>query len=873
GKTRLAAEVAIRVHDQGGVVLAGRCDEDLGVPYQPFVEALRHFVDHTGAGVLEKRLGRYGGELGRLVPELVERIPDLPAPLISDPETERYRLFDAVASWLSAAAAQDPLLVVVDDLQWAAKPTVLLLRHVLRSSDTRRMLVLGTYRDSELQLDHPLVEVLADLRRQREVERLALVGLDSSGVAAFMEVAAGHALDDDDLRLAGAIHEETEGNPFFVREVLRHLAETGALQQRDGRWISRLPIEELGIPEGVREVVGRRLSVLSGDTNRVLRVAAVVGADFDPSVVEAAIGDVDEEYLLSALEEAIRARLVLEVRGPSVRYRFAHALVRDTLYWGLSAGRRVMLHRRVAEAIESLHIAALDDHLPALAHHWARASAPSADASRAVDYAARAGGRALRQLAHDEAATYFRQALDLLEAAGGAPNKKLELLIDLGEAQRCAGDPAHRRTLLDAGSLAHQLGDTDAAARAALANQRGMFSRYGSVDEERVTALRAAIDAVGPAATVVRARLLAALATELQFAGDARINVGTEALAIARRVGDDSALADVLAAVWLATWGLAPSPERSRLAAELAALAQRLGDRSLEFRATVAMFLTASQHGDVALAQRSLRRCAELAEDLAQPTLRWHATYLRTHWAMSQADLGEAERAALEAGELGEAAGQPDALVITKGPMCVIRLLQGRTTEALELAVTILEHFPGAAVYETIRGWVLAEMGCWQEARSVLEEFRLDGFGRLPLDYSRLCTLVGLARISALLGERLAAAELYELLLPHRDVMATGQVIWIGPVTHDLGLLASALGRYEQAEEHFAEAVRVQDRIGARITSAQSRLEWARTLLTRRDAGDADRARGLLGHALDTARELGLAKVERDAVALLRDCS
>ncbi|HEX9530734.1 MAG TPA: AAA family ATPase, partial [Acidimicrobiales bacterium] len=305
GKTRLAAELARKAHDEGAAVLAGRCDEDLGVPYQPFVEALRHFVDHAPA--LPGRLGRYGGELARLVPELSERVPGLPAPLRSDPETERYRLFDGVASWLAAASVDEPVLLVLDDLQWAAKPTLMLLRHVVRAGGGR-VLVLGIYRDSELTHEHPLLEVVPDLRRQGGVERLSLTGLDDVGVAAFVEQASGRALDEANLALAQAIYEETEGNPFFVREVLRHLTETGAVERRDGAWTTRVPIDQLGIPEGVREVVGHRLSRLSHDTNHALRIAAVVGPEFELGVVQAA-GDLGEETLLSALEEAAAARL------------------------------------------------------------------------------------------------------------------------------------------------------------------------------------------------------------------------------------------------------------------------------------------------------------------------------------------------------------------------------------------------------------------------------------------------------------------------------------------------------------------------------------------------------------------------------------
>ena len=339
GKTRLAAEMARRAHCGGAVILAGRCDEELGVPYQPFVEALRHFADHVPPGHLRRCLGRYGGELGRLVPELIEQAPGLPAPLRSDPETERYRLFDAVAAWLAATSAEAPLLVVLDDLQWATRPTVLLLRHVVQSAEPMRLLLLGTYRDSELAHDHPMIELMADLHRQGGAQRLVLSGLDGTAVAGFVEQAAGRTLDQDGVALAHAIHAETDGNPFFVREVLRHLSETGAVEQREEGWVTCRPFGELGIPEGVRDVVGRRLAHLSKDANRMLRVAAVMGVEFDLPVLQSA-DILDEDDLVWALEEATAARLVIEVAGTAPRYRFAHALVRDTLYAGLSAARR-----------------------------------------------------------------------------------------------------------------------------------------------------------------------------------------------------------------------------------------------------------------------------------------------------------------------------------------------------------------------------------------------------------------------------------------------------------------------------------------------------------------------------------------------------
>ncbi|MGH8972787.1 MAG: ATP-binding protein, partial [Acidimicrobiia bacterium] len=262
GKTRLAAQLAEQLHGQGAPVLAGRCDEDLGVPYQPFVEALRHYSVHAS----ELRLGRFGGELTRLVPELAESVPGLPAPLRSDPETERYRLFDAATAWLADASLDTPMLLVLDDIHWAAKPTLLLLRHILRSPEPLPLLIVATYRDSEVGRGHPLSDLLADLRRVPGIERIHLSGLDQQAVQAFVEAAAGHSLSEEEEFFTRTVWSETEGHPFFVAEVLRHLAESGAVAQDDtGRWRMAGEGEELGIPEGVRDVVGQRLSRLSDD--------------------------------------------------------------------------------------------------------------------------------------------------------------------------------------------------------------------------------------------------------------------------------------------------------------------------------------------------------------------------------------------------------------------------------------------------------------------------------------------------------------------------------------------------------------------------------------------------------------------------------
>jgi class 3 adenylate cyclase len=399
GKTRLAAEVAAAAHDDGATVLFGRCDEDLGVPYQPFVEALDAYASTCPADELAEQVGAYGGDLARLVPRLSSRIPDLPEPLRAEPDTERYRLFEAVRTFLSAIADAAPVVLVLDDLHWAARPTLLLLRHVVRAEDQQRLLVIGTYRDTDLGRGHPLADMLADLRREQGVERIALRGLDEGEVGAFVEAASGQELGDDGASLAEAVHAETEGNPFFVGQVLRHLVESGALVQTEGRWARGVDADAIGIPEGVRDVIGRRLAHLADTTNDVLATAAVIGREFDADLLVAST-TLDEEVAFDALEEAERARLITGVPERPGRYTFAHALVRSTLYDEISTTRRLRIHRRIGHALERR---GGDRHVDELARHFCECAALG-EIDRAVTYGRQAAARALERLAYEEAA-------------------------------------------------------------------------------------------------------------------------------------------------------------------------------------------------------------------------------------------------------------------------------------------------------------------------------------------------------------------------------------------------------------------------------------------------------------------------------------
>ncbi|MBI1818342.1 MAG: AAA family ATPase [Deltaproteobacteria bacterium] len=939
GKTRLAAETATTAHAAGATVLYGRCDDELGVPFQPFVEALRYFVENSvsdsregdapaepllargtpqqeprppEATRLRERLGRYPGELVRLLPELADLIPALPPPLQSDAETERYRMFDAVAAWLAAASSERPLVLILDDLHWAAKPTLLLLRHILRfqpstpgpqpgsaGGSPARFFILATYRDTELDRTHPLSETLADLRKDSTVQRVALRGLDLAGVEAFIVGAAGHELDNRGHALVRAVHGETEGNPFFVGEVLRHLAESGAPVQRDGRWVSDQSVGQFGIPEGVKEVIGRRLSRLSAAANQVLSMAAVIGRDFDLGVLASLLslplgegrGEGNDGALVDAIDEAVRARLVNET-GVVDAYRFAHALVHETLYAEVSASKRVRLHRRIADAIKVRR----PDDVTALAHHYQQA-AVGGDIDKAVEYSTRAGDQARTRLAYDQAVVYYRRALELF-AEGEAPAEPLgeqparrearppknadssppdhdeqccELLIRLGEAQRDAGDACFRQTLLDAARLAQRLGDTDRLARAAVANTRGWYSGGGGVDGDRVAVLNAALGAVEAGDTPLRAHLLATLVSELQFAPDRNRlrSLADEALAMARRLGDPRTLAGVLNAYINAIHAPDTLAERLAAGAERVALAEQLGDLRERYSAHFHLMSASREAGDIAGSDRQLAILAELNDELGLPVRRWSLKQDQATRALLDGRAADAERLIAEGFEIGQASGQPDALLIYSAQVSDLRRMQGRLDELEPLIEHALTDYPGVSGVRATVAALYCELDRDEDARRLLDSDAANGFAELVYGPGWIAAMIDYARVCAHLGARDAAVVLYERLAPWHSQLGIHGVV-NGSVALYLGLLSRTLERYDDAEAHFAEAHAMHERIGAPYWLAVTRVERAKMLLRRDGPGDRDRARTMLDQALATAREYGFGGVERQAEKI--DC-
>jgi len=462
GKTRLATEVAMAAHTGGGIVLFGRCDEENLVPYQPFVEAIRHYVAQSPLDALRHDVGDHAGQLARLVPDLERRLPGIKV----EADADRYHMFEATTSFVATLSSRTPLLVLLDDLHWADKPTLLLLRHLVRSPRLANVLFVGTYRETDLDRTHPLSEMLADFHREPAVSRISLRGLDGDEIAELLEAIIQHELGRRGHALAAALVRETEGNPFFIQAILLHLVEAGRVFQRDGLWTFDVEVDLLGIPQGVREVIGRRLNRLSEECNKVLTNAAVLGREFEFDVLAQMCG-LDEDSLLNAVEEALTPQLIVE-SPDSARpgYSFTHALVRQTLYEEVSLPRKQRMHLRAAEAIEAVHVRDIDAFAIPLAGHY-RMAGLGADPEKAIGYSLRAGEASAAVFAYEDAADHWQAALELMEEQGTYPERRALHLERLGDLMYATGiDYASGASYLEkALALHHELGNTRRAAR------------------------------------------------------------------------------------------------------------------------------------------------------------------------------------------------------------------------------------------------------------------------------------------------------------------------------------------------------------------------------------------------------------------------
>ncbi|MBN1400524.1 MAG: protein kinase [Anaerolineae bacterium] len=434
GKTRTALELATYAGLRQAQVLWGRCYEGQGMPpYWPWVQALRAYVREHPAEEVRAEMGSGAADIAEICSEVRARFPDLPAPLpLDSPEAARFRLFDSITVFLKSAALAQPLVLILDDLHWADSPSLLLLQFLAGELAAGRLLVVGCYRDVELSRQHPLAQALGELNRQRAFGRVLLRGLTQEDVARFIELTSGIR---PPVELVRAVYQQTEGNPFFVNEVVRLLVQEGELSpdklKERKSWSVR-------IPEGVREVIGRRLNRLSERCNEVLTIAAVIGREFEMAPLARLVKEVSEERLLQVLEEALAARVIEEEPTAVGRYQFSHALTQETLLGELSLARRVRLHARIAQTLEGVYGEEAQTHAAELAYHYGEAEAVLGS-EKVVQYSLLAGERALASYAWEEAIDHFQRGLAAKEggALHGEPidAKTADLLFGLGTAQ------------------------------------------------------------------------------------------------------------------------------------------------------------------------------------------------------------------------------------------------------------------------------------------------------------------------------------------------------------------------------------------------------------------------------------------------------
>ncbi len=859
GKTRTASELTTYARLRGFQVLWGRCHETGGAPaYWPWVQAIRAYLPGRDPQLLLSDMGTGAAAIAQVVSEVRERLQDLPTPPALEPEQARFRLFDSIAAFLRNAAGRQPLVLVLDDLHWADPASLLLLQFLAREMGSARLLVIGTYRDVDLGREHPLFQALGEITREPVTQRYALRGLTERDVGRYIELTARLSPSEE---LVEAVFRETEGNPFFVGEVVRLLVAEGGLGGAAPR--------KLTVPQSVREVIGRRLHRLSPECNRILGLASAIGREFGLDAVEPIAG-VSATALLELLDESIAARLVVKVPEAVGRYRFSHAIVREALYEELRPAQRVRLHRQIGEVLETLYGARPDRHLAELAYHFAEAAEDGRDAAKAIAYTRRAAERATAQLAYEESARHHQTALDMLAAyRPDAELERHELLLGLGEAQRRTGDvDKARATIREAAEGAVRLGAADLLARAALAYGGPGFV-FGLYDEGEAALLERALATLGADDSMLRASVLARLAMALQASpGRERANaLSDEAVAMARRVGDPATLAYALHSRHVALFAPRHLEERLAIATEMVRLAEQAGDREQVARGRHFRIVDLLETGDVRTAYREMEAQARLADELKQPLYDWHRGMYRTLRALLEGRFDEGEALANETLMIGQRASS-DAMETYGVQLFAARADQGRLAELLDSVAAFVEQQPDVPGWRAVLVYLHAQEGRLADARRELDTILAGGLDALPDDSVWMPMMAMLAEVCAALDDAPLAAAFYERCLPYtgRTVIVGAGVACRGAVAGYLGVLAATMGRFVEAALHFESAIELNTRMAARPRLAHTQLAYAKMLLARDEPGDVAQAIGLLGLTLETAQELGMKRVLEEAI-------
>ena len=861
GKTRLAVAFAEGAERAGALVLYGRALDGGGSPYEPVLSALRQFAGQADDTTIDRIGSTAAAALTRLLPELAERRPDLAARAAGWGEVDRSWLLDTVAGCLDHLRAS-PVLLVLDDIHWADRPALLLLSELLAADRTVRALV--TCRHPGGLTGSQFADLLAELRRDdRSVCRITLRGLDDDEVAALLDATGTEPLRRQGPELAAAIRKRTNGHPLFVRECVRHLGTTTS----DA---AATPVAtgtaQLGIPEGVRELVRQRLDHLSDATRDTLRCAAVVGVEFDLDVV-AAMTDRGVPDVLSAVEGVIEAGMVSEDAAHVDRFAFHHAIVRDVIVAELTISRRARLECRAADAIEALRPGLLDVHAGEIAHHLIQGIAVG-DPGRAAAWARRAGDHALGTWAYEDAVRHYESALIALELAHSSNDRsRIDVLIALGRAADRAGDRERCRSAsIEAAHVARALSDPIRLGMAAI----GLLGTLGpgSPDITVETLLsEAAADLRTRAAPEFQAALAEVLARHSSYlvgrdtARSSRL--ADEALGVARRVADDRVLA------------LALISSTQSHALERAVLEDRLQEAELLTARTSEAELTLNIHstlmagaltwGDRDRFDRHLAAYAEIATRTRAPIHELLSEIDRAGAATIAGDYQQAADQLAAAALRTTTFGDPSLAFYIRSTALVVDRELGRLARHEGWLAALPEWIGQPALLSH----VLCESGRRREARTHLDA-TVANIAPLRAQFNRRHFLAAAAEAASSLHATASARCLLpwaraELQYGHCVVLGSNG--WFGALQRYLGLLALTLGDAAAAVDDHRVALQLHQQMRAPGWAARSHYDLARALHHRGRPGDGALAASHLDHAEIVAARLGMTTLQDEVEA------
>lgn len=854
GKTRLAQEVATQAQRRGARVYAGHGYDGEGAPpFWPWVQIVRAYLATCDLPTLRTDLGSGAAAIAQVIPDVRERLPELPAAPALGSAQARFHFFDCFTTFLINVAHAQPLVLLLDDLHWADASSLLFLQFLVRELSAAPVLVIAAYRDSPGDLHHPLRQTLGELARVPGSQTIALQGFTEPEVARVLHHSLGRV---PDAALLTAVYQYTEGHPFFLTEIVPILARAEPSSQCP----APSTVHALPLPQRVAEMIRRRLAGLSPACLRVLTLAAVIGRDF-PLVVLTRASGVPASQMLPGLEEACGARLITEAPQTTGGYRFAHELIRETLYSALPLTQRVAYHRQVGEAFERLAGADPTSYLMDLAYHFAVAAQQEAAVPKAIAYAIQAGAHAMRRFAYEEAITQYQRALHLLALQEVDDGQRGELLLSLGEAQAKAGNTLQaRETFHHAATLARRQQQHTQLARAVL----GLTERVVTMERSCIALLDEALDALGDRPSPLRAQVLSRLAAVLAVTEthDRCLAVSQHALELARHLGDASTLAVALHARHWALWGQPTVHERLAVATEMIQVADAAGAQELALTGRAWRIANLLHVNDLAAADAEFAVYAHRVATLRQPGYQWRVLLFRAMRAFLVGQFAEGEALAYQAAALGQQVQPQVAKEICGIQLFFVRQEQQRLHELAPLVEGMAAQHPRALGLRSALALLYWELGREADARRVFATLIAHQVPPLPRNAIWLDGVSLLAVVCAALRDAHHARLLYALLSPYAGQSLVlgqgGAMLHLGAITRYLGLLAATMGRWEDAEAHFVEALATNAQLGARPWVAYTQYEYAQMLLVQQGAGAHAKARALLSSAWATARELAM---------------